>query len=120
MTRCSNIRFQWPEMSIPSWMTCSFSWMRSGSTLRLELMFSSFCLGDVVRSRAVDAQQAPRELRQLRHDPVELLGHAHPQHGVGVDDVDAAQEDVGAEDGGADLPEARPIADLVHERDRAP
>src|SRR6266700_510685 len=105
ITRCSNIRFQWPEMSIPSNSRCSCSRVRSGSTF------------DISDLHSMRAQQPSGQLREARDDLVELLGHPHPGDRVEVDAVDAGQVDVDPEGLAAEAGEADAAAGLVDEGD---
>src|SRR3989337_1355480 len=79
--RWLNIRFQRPEMSMPSMTACSFSRMRS-------TLISGWSLMGASRVQPVDAQQPSHEVGQRGDDAVELLGHAQAGPGVEVDPAD--------------------------------
>src|SRR3990172_7093848 len=107
--RWLNIRFQRPEMSMPSMTACSFSRMRS-------TLISGWSLMGASRVQPVDAQQPSHEVGQLGDDAVELLGHAQAGHGVEVDPVDGREVDVDHEGVSAHAPEAQLVGDLDHGR----
>src|SRR3990172_6492819 len=92
-------------MSTPSTTACSSS--RTPSTLTTGRSRPTLAHLPAPAIEVPDAEQPSDEIRQLRDDPVEFLGHPEPGHGVEVDPVDRRQVDIDGERAGAHALEAK-------------